>query len=381
MNRTEKHISTINTNAFFKEFSYSQNKFKTPNKQTLELADSFVWLADFLFIFQVKGRQDSTGGTEEDWFKNKILKLAVKQIKNSISYLNEYDEIPVTNQRGHQINVVEARKLNPQKIIIYDPSEDLPEQLRLQKFHNSKSSGLIHLFHTEDYYWICKFLITPFEIDEYLTFRESLYTKFPTELNHLPEQYVLGHYIETVKTDHLNPAYVENVKNLESNIDDFDISYVIENFNNKIIRNPESRDYYLILQELAKLNRSDLKQFKLRYLRAIEKAKENKWVVPYRIVSINSKCGFAFIPLEYEHKENWLNALTNYVEAHKYDQKLDKCIGMIVYYEPAGKYYDMNWTIREFTWEQDDEYEKLIEEKIPLREVKTVQDFRYYVKK
>uniref|UniRef100_UPI004048B977 hypothetical protein n=1 Tax=Roseivirga sp. TaxID=1964215 RepID=UPI004048B977 len=357
------------------------NKFKTPDKQTLELADSFVLLSDFLFIFQVKDRQDSTGGTEEDWFKNKILKTAVKQIKNSLSYLNEYDEIPVTNQRGHKINVAAARELKPQKIIVYNPNENLPERLRFQKFHESKSCGLIHLFHTEDYYWICKFLITPYEIDEYLTFRERLYSRFSGELNHLPEQYVLGHYLESIETDHLNPAYVENVKNLQVNIDEFDISFVIENFNNKIIQNPESRDYYLILQELAKLNRSDLKQFKLRYTRAIEKAKENKWVVPYRIVSLNSKCGFAFIPLEYQCKDKWMNALTNYVEAHKYDQRLDKCIGMIVYYEPTGKYYDVNWTLREFPWEHDDEYAKLIEEKIPLREVKTAQDFRYYVKK
>jgi len=379
LDNLENHISVINTNVFFKEFTYSKNKFKSPNKQELELADSFVWLGEFLFIFQVKDRHDSTGGTEENWFKNKVLKSAVRQIKDSLRYLSEFDEIPVINHRGHQINVAETRKLIPKKIIVYNPSNDFPEHLKLQKFYKSKKCGEIHLFNTEDYYWICKFLITPFEIDEYLTFRENLFTRFPRELNNLPEQYVLGHYIETINTDHLNAAYVENVKNLEVNIDEFDISYIIENFNNKIIQDPENTDYYQILQELAKLNRSDLKQFKQRYTRAIEKSEEDKQVVPYRIVSLKSNCGFAFIPLQYKHKDNWKTAIMNYVHAHKYDQKLDKCIGMIVYYDPSGQYYDVNWALVEFPWKQDLEYEQLIKEKIPLREVKRSMEYRYYV--
>jgi len=381
MNRSEIQVSLINSNAFFKEFTYSQNKFKTAEMQELELADSFVWLDDFLFIYQVKERDDSSRSSSTGWFKKTLLKTAVKQIKDSLEYLSSFDSIPITNERGHRIDVVKARGLKPHKIIIYDPGESFPEKLRFQKFYESSTGGLIHLFHAEDYFWLCKYLITPYEIDQYLRFRLNLSKNHKDVLDSLPEQYVLGHYLETNNLNEINFAYIENVKNLEVNTTEFDIAFVIENFNNKIIENTDNQDYYLILKELAKLNRSDLKQFKMRYLKAIEESKKDTPEIPYRITSLNSNCGFVFIPLPFKFKDHWKNALLNYTQAHKYDQGLSKCVGMIVTYDTTGKFHDINWTLVEYTWEFDPEAKKLIAEKFPLRKVKGVKDYRYQVKK
>lgn len=382
MNKTEKYISSINSDFFFKEFSFSKNKFKTPQgKEELELADNFVWLDNYLFIIQIKDRNETADSSGLKWFQNKILKTAVKQIKNSLEYLAHYEKIEITNERGHKFNVAEASKISPLKLIIYTPDASLPKENRFKKFYVSQKVGYIHLFHSEDYYWICKYLITPFEIHEFLIFREKFYKAQKSILDTLPEQYILGHYIETTNVDHINLEYVKNIKNLQNDFDKFDISFIISNFHKKIIQDRNNKDYYQIIKELAKLNRADLRAFKERFLLAIEKSKSQEVFIPFRMTSFYSKCGFVFIPLSFEFKNNWKNAILNYTQAHKYDQKLEKCIGMIVYHNAKEEYFDMNWYLISSPWEFDEEFDKILKENFPFREVKMEQTFRYFVSK
>ena len=380
MTDSEKYIAELNSNFFFKEFTYSSTKFKFDKKgQELELADNVVWLDNLLLIYQIKERDKSGKSTIENWFKNKVLRKAVKQIKDTISYFEIYKEITIPNEKGHLLNISEARKIEPIKLVIYAPNTVFPETLRFQKFYKSKLIGNVHLFHIEDYLWICKYLITPFEIKEYLDFRELLFLNHETELNNLPEQYVLGHYLETLDISFLKPKYIENLKNLIHNEDEFDISFIIENFKGKIRIESNSLDYYSIIKELAKLNRSDLREFKKRYLLAIEKSKKQEFTFPYRITSLNSQCGFVFIPIEYKQKEHWQNAIINFTEAHKYDQKIFKCVSMIVYQHPTKKYFDVNWCYSESKWEYNEEFETLLKENYPFRDVKVEMNYRYFI--
>ena len=49
---SENIISIINSNVFFKEFTFSKNDFKElDTKQNLEFADNVVWLDDIFFFF------------------------------------------------------------------------------------------------------------------------------------------------------------------------------------------------------------------------------------------------------------------------------------------------------------------------------------------
>ena len=91
MTESELHIAELNSNAFFKEFTYSSTKFKIDEKgQELELADNVVWLDDLLQIIQIKERNKSGDSNDENWFNNKVLRKAVKQIKDTISYFETY---------------------------------------------------------------------------------------------------------------------------------------------------------------------------------------------------------------------------------------------------------------------------------------------------
>jgi hypothetical protein len=206
-----------------------------------------------------------------------------------------------------------------------------------------------------------------------------LYINHENQLKNFPEQYVLGHYIETLDVTMINPRFIENLKNFVHDEKEFDISFIIENFKGKILDEPESLEYYSIIKELAKLNRADLRVFKKRYLLAIEKSKEQKFELPYRITSLHSKCGFVFVPIEFKRKHNWKTAIINFTEAHKYDQKLDKCIGMIVYQDPIEKFFDVNWCFTSHNWVYNEEFEKLLKESFPFRQVKLEKTYRYYL--
>ena len=209
---------------------------------------------------------------------------------------------------------------------------------------------------------------------------ETLFNNHEIILNNLPEQYNLGHYIETLDVKTVNPKYIENVAKLIQDNEKFDISFVIENFKSKIREDSENLEYYSIIKEVAKLDRSDLREFKKRFEFVINKAEKQEFTLPTRMTSVKSKCGFVFVVLEFDKRTFWRTAIVNFTEAHKYDQRLSKTIGMIVYHNPIEKYFDINWCFIEYNWIQNQEFENLLKENFPFRPVNEKLDFRYYVK-
>ena len=133
-------------------------------------------------------------------------------------------------------------------------------------------------------------------------------------------------------------------------LEQFDISWIIKNFNKRIIHTNAEDHYYYIIKELAKLNRVDLKNFKERFTLSLEKAKSQELTIPYRMTSLTSGCGYVFIPCLIEQKGLIENALKNFTNIHMYDQKLDKAIGMITYFNPTENYHDILWIYIDQPW-------------------------------
>lgn len=377
MENTERYISFINSNLFFKEFTFSRNDFTSKNGNQVQLADNVVWLDNIFFVYQIKERDINAIGSEDEWFKNKVLKKAKNQIKGTLKYFDEHKTIEIENERGHKLNIAKANTLLLKKIIIYNSTSKLSDALRLLKFYVSKEIGLIHLINIADYNSVCRFLHTPAEIHEFLSFREELYGKHEQELNSLPEQYILAHFLETTQAETIELSYLDNLVELENNISDFDISFIIENFQNRIIKIGEDKDYYLIIKELAKLDRAELREFKIRFDYSIKNAESQTFVIPYRMTSVSTGCGFVFIPMLFKDWEHWSSALSNLTQAHKYEQKLTKCIGMIVCHNKKEKFYDINWSYIEFDWVFDKELDRMLKENFPFREANLKQINRY----
>lgn len=376
MTKSEKIIAELNSNVFFKEFTFSKNDFKAlDSKQELEFADNVVWLDELLLIYQIKEREGGSS-TERNWFENKVINKAVKQIKSTLSYISDYPEIVIENEKGHKLDIIRAKACTDKKsIIIYSPNEGFPDELRRRKFYESSQIGLIHLFHYEDYYWICRFLITPAEINQYLDFRAELFQYDRRYSNALPEQYFLAHFLETLNADHFEPKYISNLTNHKRDIDRFDVSKIIENFARNIKLVNHQTEYYPIIAAIAKLNRSELTEFKLRFSLSIEKSETAEFIFPYRMYIPRTDCGFIFIPLHSSKAHNWKNALNNLTMAHKYESKARKCVGVVVFRDKSElKYFEVYWQYVDEAWQFDKEMEKMFKENYPpFRTTKTKQ--------
>jgi hypothetical protein len=232
----------------------------------------------------------------------------------------------------------------------------------------------------EDYVGICEVLFTPAEIEEYLKFREKICSSYEKETNNLPEQSIIGQFLKGDLTAKPHFEYHNYLIALNEQIETFDLSQILHNFLEKTVKNLyEPFDYYKILKELAKLKRTELKEIKERISLCLSKSRNNEITKPYRITVLRTGCGFIFITVPKEWVQNTMVALKNYTYAHKYEQKLAKCIGISVYSD--GEYFDIGWCLIEEPWIYDEIMEKKLKENFPFREVKKKKNFTYHFEK
>lgn len=380
-NDSEKKVAQINSNVFFKEFTFSSNDFKTSDKkQQLEFADNVVWLDDLFFAFQIKEQGINSTSGVINWFNKEVLNTAVRQIKNTIEYVSIYPEVFIENEKGHKLNIIKARECVLQRVIVYSPLQELPKEKRQMKFHISSKIGLIHLFHIDDYQLICKYLITPAEVNEYLKFRESLFLfdkKFSVTLS---EEYFLCHFLETAKTDHFNQNYIENLSKYSIKKGEFDVTEFIQTFEKGILHCDHRLDYYKIIAEVAKLDRFELMEFKKRLSLSVKESRLAQAHMPYRVSYERTDCAFVFVPMHYDHLKYSLNALQNFNRAHKYESGTTKGIGFVISINPfQPNYINMVYEFAEHKWEFDEEIELMLKRSYPFRSAKIERIEKKYI--
>jgi len=128
MNVSENDVAVINSNFFFKEFTFSKNKFKVrETDKELELADNVIWLDDLLIIYQIKERNNVVDDKDKviNWFNQKVTKKAVKQIKDTLKYFENYDGIVIQNEKGHTfVSELEYEATNKKDILAWFPVKE-----------------------------------------------------------------------------------------------------------------------------------------------------------------------------------------------------------------------------------------------------------------
>ena len=377
--KLEKFISIINENFFLKEFSFSKNNFSPPQLSELQFADHVIWLDDLLITFEIKNRDTLASHTPEkeiEWFKNKIIKEAKRQIKGTLNYLKIHKEINITNERGHVFNVASANLRKKVHVILYSPHELLPEEYRRKKHYLSDSAGFIHLITAYDYIEVCRILITPAEISNYLEFRKNIISKWEREANLLPEQALVGQFLHGNFSMSPSDEFIKYFLAFNQNRNEFDMLPFLKKFPELITTANNPYEYYEILAELAKLNRNEFKEVKLRIDLCIEKAKNLEYDKPYRFTSTYTRCGFVFMSVPSEYKRNFLVGLNDFTSAHKYDQKLQKCIGICIV-DSDGEHSNIGWYLIKEDWIYNAEIEQKLKDNFPFRLVEEVSVPRY----
>ncbi len=359
---SERIVTSISSNVFFEEFTFDKNQFRSKDGE-LELADTVLWLDDLLFVIQVKERNPNdvkTAVEENKWFLN-VTKKAKKQIGDSITFFKSYDGIKIKNLRNHEIEILKPSLDQINKVIVYVPNSDLiTEENRFTKFYESSQVGNVHIFHIEDYLWVCKYLVTPTELDEYLKFRERIYLKHKQIISIFPEQYVLSHFLNTDDESIIREGYIETLTTVDQDTVGWDMSGIIRSFPNKLVM-PEgsaAHDYYAIIKQIAKLKRFELKHLKDRFIAMIDDVEKDTMAFPYRYANPRTECGFVFVPLVKEKAGVWRNALVAFTGIFKYKWKLKKCLGVCA--SKDGSYFDINWAFTESDWIYDQKLDEAV---------------------
>lgn len=210
-------------------------------------------------------------------------------------------------------------------------------------------------------------LLSAGEIEEYLCFRTKLIEVWGEELNKFTEKALVGQYIGNVGPS-VQPSeefqfFVDQVLH---EVESWDMSGILHNFFERIY---ESGNYYAILRELAKLHRNELKLIKERFKLSMDKAIANEFAAPYRVVIPRTGCGFVFIPTEQDLKNVRHRGLENFTLLHKYEQKIDKCIG-VCFVGDGGEWCLVDWCYIEEPWSFDEQIEQSLQRSYPFREVK-----------
>ena len=234
--------------------------------------------------------------------------------------------------------------------------------------------GLIHVLHVDDYQAVAQVLITPAEIADYLEYRCDILTRAP-QIHELSEKALLGHFLYGDKNSLPQAESVRYVQNLTQELRAFDLTSVLHQFAERIVPgtpwgfpSTTSTDYYRVVQELARLNRSELKMVKERIEMVMEWCRADQFEIPTRFVSPRTGCGFVFIVVPSEAKANFGQALQNFTYAHKYDQRLRKCLGMAA--TKDGEFRDVGWCYIEEEWSHDPQMEAMLTENFPFRDVR-----------
>lgn len=381
MSLLEEFVAEINRGIFFREFSFTKNDFTPTTGQNREFADHVIWIDDQLMLFQIKERTQphTDEASAARWFQSKVINKGTRQIRDTLAYLQEFPAITIENQRGHQFDVAEAGVRNLVKIVLYHGGPDFPDAYHPLRHHVSRTGGFIHVIDSAAYFLISRILLTPAEILDYFNFREKLLTRFGKPDSLPSETALLGQYLCEALDAQPKEEYSEYVERMKQDPSDFDLSGFLGALGDHLIDGeeyaPGEVSYYPILAEFAKLFRGDLAELKKRFLRAGQAADTGQQILPFRIVSHRTDCGFIIIPITpplFDLRLDWLRALT---KASKYECRVLKQVGVAV--SRLGSDHLVEWSYAEGPWRFNRALEDLLRDSYPFRPLQSEGRDRY----
>lgn len=380
----EQYIAHLNGLAFWREFTFAQNKFSPQPGRELELADNLVWFGARAYILQLKQRENPTDdlAVERTWFQKKVLGKATSQIRDSLRFLEENPEIRITNQLGHHFEIRRGALTDITKIVVFLPGPALPEDCWQTRYHVSQTAGFIHILSANDYLGILEKLRVPEDIARYFAYREEVAPALKAAGVALGEADIMGAFLneEAMPT----PQSHASLRHLVQDLDAFDLSGLLGDIHDHIDRTDRPYDYYRILQEFAQVPRSVWREVKLRFMKSLDAARDAQFTLPFRLTFPETDCTFMIAPLDPnlpatgpEGEKVRVTGLQNFTGAAMYLAKSAKGVGILI--SRDGAYFQIDWCLIDMPWQPDPGMEERLSKNTPFRAVseKSVDGFLF----
>ncbi|QND63679.1 hypothetical protein HB777_07050 [Mesorhizobium loti] len=369
----EEFIGQQNGTTFWKEFTFTQLKLRVAGGEA-ELADNVVWFGDVAIIIQMKERVAETEDPEAErrWFNNKVMKTAIKQIKDSMRFLDERGSIPVSNIRNQSFELRKANLREVKKVVIYKSGRALPAESRGVQYKESQSVGFIHIFDQDNYDRALNILIAPEEIRRYLDYRQASLLKLAGHKIRVTEDDIIAAYTlaQLVPT----PTSHTALTRLMDDIDSYNLSSILGNLADHIEVDDRINEYAKIMVEFARVPRAAWKAAKERLDRCLVASRTGQFLQPYRFYYEGTDTSFVFSALhpdipagnaDREKRGGYLQFLTT---AGKYLSQAKTGVGVQVSYLDGDVMID--WCLVDEPWNRDPIMEKVTADEIfrPVRE-------------
>ncbi|MBW8728531.1 MAG: hypothetical protein JF625_25730 [Inquilinus limosus] len=359
----EEYIAHFNSLAFWKEFTFAQNKFSPRPGTELELADNLVWFGDYACVLQLKARENETEDPEAErsWFRKKVLNKATSQVRDTIRYLDENKHIRITNERGHSFDIKRAGLNEITKVVVFLGGRVLPQECYQERYHISRSVGFIHIVAADDYLGILEKLRVPEDICRYFSYREKVAPELRRAGVVVDESDIMGAFIS--EEDLPTPQSRESLRRFIQDLDSFDLSRLIGNLHNHIQRSSDPYDYYSIMLEFARVPRSVWRQVKIRFMKSLEAVRAKEFTRPFRLKFPGTDCAFMIAPLDPEipaigpeGEKARVMGLQNFTYAAMYDTKASKGVGILI--SRDGEFIQIDWSLMNVPLESDPEMDE-----------------------
>lgn len=362
----EDFTAQLNATTFWREFTFSETRFFPRPKREVELADGIVKIGPLALVFQLKERTEETSDpeVERQWFQRKVLRKAKDQVKASLKYLAENDEIILTNDKGHEITVNGDELNNIIKIVVFLPGRLLPYDCLITKFYVSDTAGFIHIIAAHDYLGILDKLRVPDDVRLYFEYRQSVLPQLREAGVVVEEPDIMVAFLSEKALP--EPGSIEKLRDFVQDIGAFDLSSIMRDLQDHILNPDGGSEYYRIMEEFARVPRSIWREFKSRLVISLEASKAGEPCRPFRFAFPRTDCTFMVASMD----PDWpvtgadgtrmrLSAVTMFTQAAKYDLKTRVGVGLLI--SKYGKYFHLDWCLVDEPWVTDAKMEELID--------------------
>jgi hypothetical protein len=305
-------------------------------------------------------------------------------VRDTLRFLEEHDQIRITNERGHAFDIRGAELSEIIKLVVFLGGMALPEECWQTRYYISRTAGFIHVLAAHDYLGILEKLRVPEDIRRYFAYRETVTPKLRDAGVIVDESDIMGAFLG--EEDLPAPGSREILRRFVQDFEDFDLSWLIGNLHEHIERAEQPYDYYRIMLEFTRVPRSVWREVKVRFAKSLEVVQKKEFARPFRLAFPASDCAFMIAPLDpqipgtnEEGERTRVRGLTNLTYAAMYDTKVSKGVGILISKE--GQYFQIDWSLLNVPYERDREMDDRLAENYPFRELqqKMLHSFLFVV--
>lgn len=272
MTGSELKTKLCATDKFLSRYVYSDITTIGDEHGNLELCDCLLEFLRAYIVIQIKEKDINGTSSFENWFNEKVIKKAIRQIKDSIRQIDEDKYSFYCDGKELRINKTKEFKY----IIIFD-AKDYDANYR--KYFITREGIEINIFSLEDFEKMLNNLVLPSDIFDFLEFRKKFYEetgkKSPLIIDELSSEVSLFGRVSSdiqVSDYFILKCYLLKGLRIEE-ISKF-------NYLMKQISDLFSIDKLLTLETMMSFNRSEVLQFIQLWDDAYNNAREKDFIMP-----------------------------------------------------------------------------------------------------